>query len=52
VDHIADSIININKAYAKEIMVATANSANSLSICENLKLLPLLCLGLIKNVRR
>ncbi|CAO3674130.1 unnamed protein product [Umbelopsis ramanniana] len=49
VDHIADSIININKAYAKEIMVATANSANSLSICENLKLLPLLCLGLIKN---
>ncbi|KAH8548969.1 Sec23/Sec24 trunk domain-containing protein [Umbelopsis sp. PMI_123] len=49
VDHISDSIINISKAYAKEIMVAGASNANSLSICDNLKLLPLLCLGLIKN---
>jgi protein transport protein SEC24 len=49
-DHIADTIINICKAYGKEVMASTASGAAHLSICDNLKLLPLLALGLIKSV--
>jgi len=48
-DHIADTVINICKAYGKEVMASTASGAAHLSICDNLKLLPLLALGLIKS---
>lgn len=48
-DHVADSIVQICKAYGKEVMASTASGSAHLSICDNLKLLPLLGLGLIKN---
>jgi protein transport protein SEC24 len=51
-DHIADSMIQICKAYGKEVMAAANSGAAHLSICENLKLLPLLALALLKSVRR
>ena len=49
-DNISESIVNICKAYGKEVMVAAASGTAHLSICNNLKLLPLLALGLIKSV--
>ena len=50
-DAINNKLVEIFSAYKTNVLASNTGGSTPLQISSNLKLLPLLCLGLIKNVR-